>query len=194
MAAMVLYGAGSGALHAVTGPDHVLSLGPVALVRRRGSWRIGLAWGAGHAVGTVALALSLLLAAHHAHVETVAAWGDRFAGIALMTSASWSAWCARRHVVAGAADERNPLWVGLIHGVSGAGSLLLLMPALSGGSNVHGGVFLAAFAAGSTIAMAGLTHAIAKVGASLSGTVIRRFQGIVTGASIGLGAWLVLSA
>lgn len=49
MTAAILYGAGSGALYAVTGPDHVLSLGPVALRRKRGSFRVGLAWGVGPA-------------------------------------------------------------------------------------------------------------------------------------------------
>ncbi len=49
---------GSGALHAVTGPDHVLSLAPLAVAQeRRLAWRIGLGWGLGHAVRTLLVGL-----------------------------------------------------------------------------------------------------------------------------------------
>jgi hypothetical protein len=55
-----LAGLGSGALHALAGPDHLLGVAPHAVGLRRGAWRLGLAWGLGHAAGTVA---ALLLAA-----------------------------------------------------------------------------------------------------------------------------------
>jgi hypothetical protein len=41
----LLYGASSGALHAVTGPDHLLALGPVVLKRPNRSFAVGLSWG-----------------------------------------------------------------------------------------------------------------------------------------------------
>jgi len=45
-------GLGSGALHALSGPDHLLGVAPHAVGRRRGAWRVGVAWGAGHAAAT----------------------------------------------------------------------------------------------------------------------------------------------
>ena len=87
MTVALLYGAGSGALHAVTGPDHVLCLSPAALERPKASWRIGVTWGVGHALGTLLLAVPLLALAHVVHVPALAAWGEHLAGAALLATA-----------------------------------------------------------------------------------------------------------
>lgn len=192
MATALLLGAGSGALHAVTGPDHVLSLGPVALRRTRGSWRVGMAWGLGHALGTLVLAVPALVVAGLVHVPALAAWGDRLAGVALIGTAAWS-WRAMRRRAEGEPDGRNPVLVGLVHGMTGAGSLVLVLPVLLTGSTGRSLAFLVAFAVGSTLAMAGLTAAIARVGARLEGRVVARLQRAMVAASLALGAaWVVV--
>ena len=84
MTAAVLYGASSGVVHAMTGPDHVLSLGPVALQHSRAGFRIGALWGLGHAAGTFALALPMLLLTHAVEFDALAGLGDRLAGAALL--------------------------------------------------------------------------------------------------------------
>jgi hypothetical protein len=189
MAVALLLGAGSGALHAVTGPDHVLSLGPVALSHPR-AWRVGLVWGMGHALGTMVLAAPVLLVTHLVHLPGLASMGDRLAGAALLATAGWSWWSMRRRAM-GAADGRRPFLVGLVHGATGAGSLLLVLPVLVAGSGPASAAFLAAFSVGSTVAMAGLTAAIARVGARLEGRVVARAQRAMVGLSVGLGAfWL----
>lgn len=58
--AVALTAAGFGALHAVSGPDHLLSLAPLSIGQGRRAWRIGLAWGLGHAAGTALAAAALL--------------------------------------------------------------------------------------------------------------------------------------
>src|SRR5688572_19882009 len=90
MLSAALFGAGSGALHAVTGPDHVLSLGPLVLAPRRSPWRIGATWGAGHAVGTLLLALPVLWFAEALYLPALASFGDRLAALALLATAAWS--------------------------------------------------------------------------------------------------------
>jgi hypothetical protein len=193
MTVAMLYGAGSGALHAVTGPDHVLCLSPAALQRPKASWRIGMVWGVGHALGTLALAVPLLVLAHAVHVPSLAAWGERLAGAALLATAILSlrtlgsARVARAH-----APLKSPLWVGLVHGLTGAGSLVLVLPVIVTGSLDRALSFLAAFAVGSTVAMAALTSAIAKAGRALDARTIERAQLVLALGAALLGAyWLI---
>src|SRR6187551_208000 len=113
MTAAILTGASSGALHAVTGPDHVLSLGPVALQQPKGSARVGLFWGLGHAFGTLLLCVPLLLLSRVLHQPGIAALGDRLAGLALLATAGWSWWSSRtpRSGQRPAATARAPMLV-----------------------------------------------------------------------------------
>lgn len=193
MTVAMLYGAGSGALHAVTGPDHVLCLSPAALQRPKASWRIGLVWGVGHALGTLALAVPLLVLAHAVHVPSLAAWGERLAGAALLATAVLSLRTLRTARADTAhAPLKSPLWVGLVHGLTGAGSLVLVLPMIVTGSVDRALLFLAAFAIGSTLAMAALTSAIAKVGRALDPRTIERAQlGLAVGAAL-LGTYWLL--
>jgi nickel/cobalt transporter (NicO) family protein len=192
MTIALLSGASSGALHAVTGPDHLLSLGPVALRSPHTAGRVGLQWGAGHALGTLLLSLPLLLLVRSAHVATLAAYSDRLAGLALIATAAWS-WRAAHRVQRGpGAEARSPLWVGLVHGVTGAGALVLLLPNMLGGSLPRAIAYLLSFAAGSTLIMGLLTSLIGRCGAALSAPTIARLQRVLLGAALLLGAaWLL---
>lgn len=192
MAFTIAFGAGSGALHAVAGPDHVLSLGSVVLGQPRASWRIGLSWGVGHAFGTLLLALPLLLLSSFVHLPSFAELGERLAGVALIGTAAWSWFSLRKSAVEQASSSRKPFWVGWIHGMSGAGSLVLVLPVLVAGSTSLALVFLAAFAIGSTVGMTGLTWAIAEVGRKLSRSLIHRVQLLLLTGSVCVGSiWLL---
>ncbi|HET9959149.1 MAG TPA: hypothetical protein VFQ61_31880 [Polyangiaceae bacterium] len=191
MTLALLYGASSGALHAVTGPDHVLSLGPVALKQPRSPWKIGLLWGVGHALGTLALALPLVWWSTVAPLPWLAALGDRLGGVALMLMAGWSWWSLRRPLSSKDADTRRPWLIGLVHGITGATSLLLVLPMLVSGSPSLTLTYLLAFALGSTLAMATLTSALARLGQRLSPPLVTRLQRSLVGVSFAVGAlWL----
>lgn len=193
MTLAALYGVGSGALHAVTGPDHVLSLGPAALAEPRRSFRIGLRWGIGHALGTLLLSVPLLFAARLGMLETLATFGDRLSALALLVMGLWS-YHGLRKTSGGepVRDRRDPLAIGLIHGIGGAGSLLLFLPVLVSGSLGKTVLFLCAFAVGSTMAMAGLTSALAKLGGALARSAIPRVQRVLSALSVAVGTfWLV---
>ncbi len=191
MTIALLSGASSGALHAVTGPDHLLSLGPVALRSPRNAGRIGLTWGLGHAVGTLLLSLPLLLAAQLAHVALLAAYSSRLAGLALLGTAAWSWRSVRRNRLAGVEEARSPLWVGLVHGATGAGALVLLLPNVLSGSLARSVAYLLAFALGSTLVMGLVTRLIGRFGATLSAVAIARVQRLLLGGAASLGvAWV----
>lgn len=193
MSTLVLFGAGSGALHAVSGPDHVLSLGPVALSAPRESVRLGLLWGAGHAIGTLLLSIPVLLLAHYSTLPSLAAFGERAAGLTLLATAAWSFWRARAATQHAAADTRAPALVGLVHGATGAGSLLLVVPVLASGDLARSLLFLVAFALGSTFGMAALTALIGGLGRKLDARVLRAVQAVLLSASVVLGSFWLLA-
>lgn len=191
MTVAILSGATSGALHAVTGPDHLLSLGPAVLRAPRAASRIGFLWGAGHALGTLALALPLLVLAQWVKLSLLASAGNRLAGAALLVTALWSWRSAKAPVLATEAKARSPLWVGLLHGITGASALLLVLPSALAGSAPRAVVYLVAFAVGSTLAMAALTHALGKVGGRLEPRVVARSQrALLLGAALLGSLWL----
>lgn len=191
MTAAIFYGASSGALHAVSGPDHVLSLGPVALAHPRDSWRIGLSWGVGHALGTLLLALPLLLASELFSLSFAAALGNRFAGAALLVMAVSSWWSSRR-AHAAARTTGRPFGVGIVHGVTGAGSLVILLPVVVSNTLAPALFFLLAFSVGSALAMAALTWAMARLGGRLTHTVQERARNALLWMGGTLGAfWMI---
>jgi nickel/cobalt transporter (NicO) family protein len=204
MTSAVLFGASSGALHAVTGPDHVLSLGPLVLDTRRSPWRIGMSWGVGHALGTLLLALPVVWFTHAVHLPWLAAAGDRLAGLALLLTAAWSFHQARAHALGAAGSTadagamppplgRNALLVGVVHGLTGAASLMLVVPMMASGSRLTSLAFLFAFALGSTLGMALLTSLLARLGSRLEPRVVRRSRALLCAASGALGAFWLLA-
>lgn len=50
----------AGAHHAISGPDHLAGVAPLAADRGRGAWRVGFGWGLGHASGATLAALVAL--------------------------------------------------------------------------------------------------------------------------------------
>ncbi|AGC44977.1 hypothetical protein MYSTI_03671 [Myxococcus stipitatus DSM 14675] len=162
MPLIALAGVGSGALHALAGPDHLLSLAPLSVGRRQGAWWVGLMWGLGHGLGTLLAAGALLVLLSAVHLEFVDRWAERVAGLALLGMGVWG--LTRRQAVAGEAQPpRGVAAVGLVHGLTGASALLLLLPVTVSGTALEQALFLGGFSVGSTLAMSALTAGIAAV-------------------------------
>jgi nickel/cobalt transporter (NicO) family protein len=154
--------------------------------------RIGLYWGVGHALGTVLLSLPLLFLMQATHVAALATSSHRLAGLALLVTAAWAWRSSRRRAPEVRADTRRPLWVGLVHGVTGAGALVLLLPNLLGGSVARSLAYLLAFAVGSTAMMVLFTHSIGRFGAVLAATAVARLQRVLLCGAVALGCtWLL---
>lgn len=201
MAMAALTGLSYGALHAVSGPDHVLSLAPLSVQRPRGAWRIGLTWGLGHAAGTVLAALVLLALVSLLHLPGLESWAERVAGVALVVTGVLG---IRRHVQAqrahGAAAHSSMTQVfavGCLHGVTGAVALLLLLPLAISGSVAQRWLYLVGFSVGSTAAMALLTGALAALHLARGAGVAKarwtsKVPQLASLASVALGlVWLV---
>jgi hypothetical protein len=180
-----LTGIGLGALHAVSGPDHVLSLAPRSVEGgARAGWRLGASWGAGHAAGTALWFLAALLAGDLLGRADPALL-DRVAGVALAGTGALGLWRARRPAAA-RGGGRGAFLVGALHGLTGAASVLLLLPAI-GAEGAARFLWLAGFAAGSTAAMAALTALLARAaGAALP--ALRHLAPAASALSIAVGA------
>jgi nickel/cobalt transporter (NicO) family protein len=195
MTSVILFGAGSGALHAVTGPDHVLSLGPMLMGSRRAPWRIGASWGLGHAAGTLLLSLPALAFAQALHLPLLASIGERLAGAVLVATAAWSYYQVQRSVAVASPPhaQRSATWIGFIHGLTGAASLMLVLPMVASAPRLTSAAFLLAFAIGSTLGMALLTALVARIGSRLQPRTARRGSQLLSAASAALGlGWLLL--
>lgn len=189
---VVLAGLGSGAVHAVAGPDHLLALAPLSAGGRSRAWRMGLRWGLGHGLGTlIVVLLSWWL---FGIAEGVSAWGERLGGLTLIVAGLLlfrDLVNARRRAHRGEApsswEGRAALGVGLIHGLAGGISVAALLSGLRASlpgleaSPVSAGLYLGGFAVGSTAAMVLLTALLA--------TALRERKGGAGGESGGFRRW-----
>jgi len=190
-------GLGSGALHALSGPDHLLGVAPHAVGRRRGAWRVGVAWGAGHAAATVAASSALLSAAAALHVADVERWAERGAGFALVAVGVLGILAFRRARLDAARERPVPVGLaavvgmGALHGALGAAALVFVIAGAAAPGPARA-LFLAGFSAGSTVAMALLTAGLSRLARTPRlAAILPRVPAVASAASIALGiAWI----
>lgn len=164
-----LAGLAAGVIHAIVGPDHVLGLAPLAVGNQR-AWRLGCLWGLGHGVGSLFCAAILLAFVSTTDLGGLDRWAHAAAGAALV----WMGLLGlRRHLApsegASPAGGGSAFAVGLVHGVTGASAIVLLLPAvIDPGVGTTGG-YLLGFALGGVAAMTAITALLARLGASRPG-------------------------
>lgn len=184
-----------GALHAVSGPDHVLCLAPRVIARPRGAWLVGLLWGAGHGIGTVVFFAALAALVHVAQAEHLVALADRAAGFSLVATGLLGLRSIRvlreRDLAKAAAPWRyGAFLVGVLHGFTGAAAVVVAVPAL-GGAGAHRAVWLLGFAVGSAAAMALLTAVLAAGSRALAGRVVGAAAAATSALSVFMGVAFV---
>ncbi len=183
-------GFAAGALHVLSGPDHLAAIAPLSAARPRRPWAVGARWGLGHAGGVLAVGAAALAARGAFDVRALAGWGEKPVGIALVLVGLWglrrarSRWLhahAHAHEPGGpvhvhihahragavrehaAADHRHghaALWIGALHGFAGSAHLLGVLPAIALPSPADALLYLAGFGAGTIGAMAGFAHGV----------------------------------
>ncbi len=151
-------GALAGAVHVVSGPDHLAAVAPLAVRQRGSAWIAGLYWGIGHSTGVWLLALLAILFRAWLPVDAVSSWSERLVGIVLIAIGLWSLRAGLRrgmpsfdhvhdgyrhtHVDlpgapvpphahdAGHRHGHPALGVGALHGLAGTSHLIGVLPAL----------------------------------------------------------------
>ena len=172
----ILSGALAGALHVVTGPDHLAAVAPLAIAHRRRGWFAGCTWGVGHTAGVVTVALlAVLLRDLLPPVELISAWSERLVGAALIALGLWALRAALRiaqrphthgaaphdhlHVQRGPAFTRRlghahaSFGMGVLHGLAGSSHFLGVLPALALPTLTAALAYIAAFGVASILAM-----------------------------------------
>ena len=156
----VLGGLAAGALHVVSGPDHLAALAPLAVHDRGRALRVGAAWGMGHGTGVVALGLLGQLLRESIDIQLISAWSEFLVGFLLVGMGTWAVRAALRldlhahahthddgtgthshlhvHTRDGAHDAsahrghtHAAFLVGTLHGSAGGGHLLGVLPSLA---------------------------------------------------------------
>jgi hypothetical protein len=178
----LLSGALAGLVHVLAGPDHLAAVAPMALADRRRGWYAGFTWGVGHTSGVITIAvLAVLLRDVLPPIELISAWSERLVGAALIAVGLWALRHALRigdapHVHDGGTHEhvhvqRGPLGrrvghahasflLGVLHGVAGSSHFLGVLPALALPTRTASLAYIAAFGAGSVLAMTGFGAAV----------------------------------
>lgn len=205
-----------GAMHAV-GPDHLAAVGVFA--SRRPSWQralgLGVRWALGHSLtigllgGAVVLADLRLPPAFTPVVErVVGAVLVALGAVAVVRVRGLHAhshehdgqrhWHLHSHAdsASHAHEHRALLGIGMLHGLSGTGALVVLLPAAVGGSRVAGSVYLLSFGLGTVLAMGCLSAAAGHaLHAASRPSPARQRAAALAGAlaSVAVGLWWLVA-
>jgi hypothetical protein len=214
----VITGALAGFFHVLSGPDHLAAVAPIAVADRARGWLTGWTWGLGHASGVVAVAaIAVLLRDVLPPVELISAWSERLVGAALIVVGFWA--LRRSARVQPAAHAHGPLshdhlhvqagprWLrrfghahasfclGVLHGIAGSSHFFGVLPALALPTRAAALTYIAAFGAGTVLAMTAFAAAAGVVGARTAhGATAHRLM-LLTAALVAIavgGVWLVV--
>ena len=211
----ILTGFAAGAVHVVGGADHLVAMAPFSLRQPMAALRAGLAWGAGHSLGVVVLALAAIGLKDLIHVEAMSSWAEFLVGVALLVVGVLAIRTAfglelhtheHRHDAGASTHQHLHLHVrgqsnhrrhahaasglGLLHGLAGASHLIAVIPALAL-PPLGALAYLLAYLAGSIAAMAAVVVVVSLVTLKSSARLLPALVGLTGGLSIVTGAiWL----
>ena len=80
----VLTGFAAGAVHVVSGADHMVAMAPSAIRKPRLALMDGLAWGVGHSAGVLILSILGILAKDLINIELMSSYAEFLVGISLL--------------------------------------------------------------------------------------------------------------
>ncbi len=79
-----LTGFAAGAVHVVSGADHMVAMAPSAIRKPRVALKDGLAWGVGHSAGVLTLSMLGILAKDLINIELMSSYSEFLVGISLL--------------------------------------------------------------------------------------------------------------
>ena len=154
----------AGAFHVVSGPDHLIAVGPLTLRRNQSSWLCGLVWGAGHSVGVGIIGLLYCLFSESGIILHISLGAEKLVGIGLICIGIVGLQMIFRHQHSSneGLQQGNhtavALGFGVLHGSAGAHHLIGLLPLLAFEDIVSIVIYLLTYCLGTVIAMCCFTH------------------------------------
>lgn len=79
----------AGAIHVLSGPDHLAAVAPLAADSRRSRWKTGFTWGVGHTSGVLVVGALALVLREVLPIEAISSWSERLVGVALIGVGLW---------------------------------------------------------------------------------------------------------
>jgi sulfite exporter TauE/SafE len=202
----VLTGLISGAVHVVTGPDHLTAVAPLAVRRPRRAWLPGVRWGLGHSAGVALVGLLSLWLRDLIPVDLLSSWGERMVGVVLIGIGLWALRCALKHNVHahehehggdrhlhfhthhhGHAPERESahhhthaaFGIGTLHGLAGSSHFLGVLPALAFPTKLQATAYLIAFGVGTVAAMAAFSWGMGWLAVRFETRGLKIYRGLM---------------
>jgi ABC-type nickel/cobalt efflux system permease component RcnA len=215
----ILTGLISGAVHVVTGPDHLTAVAPLAVRRPGRAWLPGVRWGLGHSAGVALVGLLSLWLRDLIPVELLSSWGERMVGVMLFGIGLWALRCALKqnlhahehehggdrhvhlhtHGHAHAPEKTSPhhhthaaFGIGTLHGLAGSSHFLGVLPALAFPTNLQAVTYLLAFGVGTIAAMAAFSWGVGQLAVRFEARglkVYRALMGACAVAAMGVGCF-----
>ncbi len=210
MVISILTGFAAGAVHVVSGADHMVAMAPSAIKKPRIALMDGLAWGVGHSAGVLILSILGILAKDLINIDLMSSYAEFLVGISLLIVGMLAIRTSLRvniHMHQHNHGEEMPhkhfhfhslgnkfhkshthaaTGLGVLHGFAGASHLVAIIPALA--LPVVGAfAYLIAYLLGSVFAMGcvvlGISFATNKANKMFYPFLMRSIGGlsIVTG-------------
>jgi len=210
--ALLATGALAGAVHIVS-PDHWVAMLPISMDARERGWRVGLQWGLGHALGLTSVGLAAYGIRDWFDLSIVTEGSGHWilAGV-LIAVGSWGLVHARAshgHAPHGSGFEPvDPqhghghahtvmaFGVGALHGISGTGAFLVVIPALGLDGWLKVSMYLLGFGNGTVLAMVAFSALLGTFAARIASDrrferLFRRCFEVVCWATIAVGVILI---
>jgi sulfite exporter TauE/SafE len=215
----LLTGLAAGAVHVLSGPDHLAAVAPLAVHRSRRAWLPGVRWGLGHSAGVAMVGLLSLWLRDLIPVAWLSSCGERLVGVMLFGIGLWALRRALKENVHAHEHEHDgeqhvhfhvhhsrparhetdahrhthaAFGIGALHGLAGSSHLLGVLPALAFPSKTQAAAYLLAYGLGTIGAMAAFTWGIGWLAARFATrgvNVYRGLMGFSAAAAMGVGVF-----
>ncbi len=188
----------AGVHHALSGPDHLAGVAPLATDKGRGAWRIGVGWGLGHASGAMLAAVIVLALRENVpgFESTLAPLSETIVGILLcVLGVLGLSRAIRSHEHTHATSsrgKRTAFALGLFHGAAGLSHVFAVLPALALPGVALPAAYLCGYGVGSLIAIVAFASALGRLAGREHARSRRWCLGAASAASLAIGIlWIV---